>query len=196
MKQAIAYDYEEERVGKVYAEITDDLRAFIEGQQLFFVATAPLGDQGHVNLSPKGLATFRVLGPRRVAYLDMTGSGNETAAHLLENGRITFMFCAFAGPPTILRLYGQGAAALPGSTAWNELRPLFGEQIPGERQIIVAEITRVQTACGYAVPRYDYRGERDQLIRWAQARGTDGLEAYRDEKNRRSIDGLPTPLEA
>jgi hypothetical protein len=180
-------------MGKVYDSIGDDLRAFIEAQQMFFVASAPLSPAGHVNLSPKGLDCFRVLAPDRVAYLDLTGSGNETSAHLRENGRITFMFCAFAGPPKILRLYGRGEAVLPGNSRWDELRPLFGEY-PGVRQIVVATISRVQTSCGFAVPNYAYVGQRDTLVRWAHAKGEEELETYHSEKNARSIDGLRTPL--
>jgi hypothetical protein len=180
-------------MAKQYDAITDELRAWIEAQHMFFVASAPLSAEGHVNVSPKGLDTFRILGPRRVAYLDLTGSGNETSAHLQENGRITFMFCAFAGPPRILRLYGRGQTALPGSPLWAELRPLFPD-LPGARQIIAADIHRVQTSCGFAVPNYTYRGQRDTLIRWAENRGEVGLEAYRREKNTASLDGLPTPL--
>lgn len=160
---------------------------------MFFVASAPLSGDGHVNLSPKGLDCLRVLTPNRVAYLDLTGSGNETSAHLRENGRITLMFCAFIGPPQILRLYGRGETVLPGSDQWAELRPLFGEY-PGARQIIVAEISRVQTSCGFAVPNYEYVGQRETLIRWANAKGDDGIETYRSESNARSIDGMMTPL--
>ncbi len=177
----------------LHDEITERLHAFIEDQQIFFVASAPLDGNGHVNVSPKGLDCLRILSPTRVAYLDLTGSGNETSAHLLENGRITFMFCAFSGPPKILRLFGTGDVVLPGSDAWNELRPLFGEY-PGVRQIITADIHRVQTSCGYGVPLYDFVGQRDTMVRWADNRGEDGLSTYRAEKNAKSIDGLPTPL--
>lgn len=178
-------------MGKVVECITEALQAFIEAQPLFFVATAPLSREGHVNLSPKGLDCFRVLSPSCVAYLDLTGSGNETAAHLQENARITFMFCAFEGPPRILRLYGTGGVVLPGETRWAELAALFPEY-PGVRQIIVADIERVQTSCGFAVPLMEYVGQRDTLLRWAEAKGN-GLPRYRQEKNSRSIDGLPTP---
>lgn len=173
--------------------IDDTNRAFIEAQQLFFVATAPLSPDGHANLSPKGLDSFRVLSPTRVAYLDLTGSGNETSAHLRENGRITFMFCAFAGPPKILRLYGRGETVLPSDDRWTELIPRFGER-PGTRQIILATIDLVQTSCGFAVPFYDYVGQRETLTRWAEAKGDAGLETYRSERNAHSIDGLVTPL--
>ena len=131
-------------MGKVVERITDELRAFIEAQPLFFVGTAPLEVDGHVNLSPKGLDCLRVLGPHRVAYLDLTGSGNETSAHLAQNGRITLMFCAFQGPPNILRLYGRGTTVLPGDSARGELRPLF-PAYPGVRQIITVSVHRVQT---------------------------------------------------
>jgi hypothetical protein len=180
-------------MAELYDEITERLQAFITAQQMFFVASAPLNPEGHVNVSPKGLDSLRILSPTRVAYLDLTGSGNETSAHLIENGRITLMFCAFAGPPKILRLFGRGSVALPGSDEWNELRALF-DDYPGARQIVTVDVTRVQTSCGYGVPLYDYAGQRDTMIRWAQAKGNDGLVAYRAEKNARSIDGLPTPL--
>jgi hypothetical protein len=182
-------------MAQTYDAITPDLQAFIAAQPMFFVATAPLDALGHVNLSPKGLDSFRVLSPLQVAYLDLTGSGNETSAHVLENGRITFMFCAFGGPPRILRLYGKGRIVLPGAAGWDELQPLF-PTLPGIRQVIVAEITRVQTSCGFGVPLMHYEGQRDTLIRWAEAKGEDGLVTYRHEKNRASIDGLPTTLAA
>jgi hypothetical protein len=179
-------------MGKVLPHITDGLRGFIERQHVFFVATAPLSG-GHVNLSPKGMDSFRVLGPMRVAYLDNVGSGNETAAHVLENRRLIVMFCAFEGSPLILRLYGTGRSVLPGDAEWATLAPQFPARA-GVRQIIVAELTRVQTSCGEAVPVYTYRAEREQLIEWAEAKGPDGLAAYQRRKNVRSIDGLPTPL--
>jgi hypothetical protein len=180
-------------MGKLLEHITPDLQAFIETQPMFFVASAPLSAEGHVNLSPKGLDCLRVLSPSRVAYLDLTGSGNETAAHLHENGRITFMFCAFSGSPRILRLYGTGSVVLPGMPAWAELRGHFPEY-PGARQLITAAITRVQTSCGFGVPLMEHVGQRDTLLRWAEARGED-LPAYRLKKNAVSIDGLPAPLQ-
>lgn len=180
-------------MGKVLDSITDDLRAFIERQAMFFVGSAPLSAEGHVNLSPKGLDSFRVLSPLQVAYLDVTGSGNETAAHLTENGRITFLFCAFAGPPMIVRLHGVGRVVLPDMTEWDTLRGHFIEH-PGTRQIIVADIHRVSTSCGFAVPRMDFVEQRDTLIRWAEKKGKDDLAQYRAEKNASSIDGLPAPL--
>jgi hypothetical protein len=180
-------------MGKVYDNITDHLQEFIKAQHMFFVATAPLSAEGHVNMSPKGCDSFRILSPSRVAYIDLTGSGNETSAHLLENGRITFMFCAFEGAPNIVRLYGQGRTILPGTAEWDELFPLFPDLL-GARQIITADIHRVFTSCGYGIPFYDYVGERDTWERWAETKGADGLVEYRKEKNSASIDGLPTPL--
>ena len=180
-------------MARTYPTITDELRTFIEAQRMFFVASAPLDAEGHVNVSPKGLDCLRVLGPLRVAYLDLTGSGNETSAHLRENGRLTLLFCAFAGPPRILRLYGVGRVALPGSAAWAALRPLFPDY-PGARQLIVADIARVQTSCGFGVPLYDYAGQRNTLLRWAEAKGEQELDAYRRQKNERSLDHLMTPL--
>jgi hypothetical protein len=180
-------------MGKVLPAITDGLRAFIERQHLFFVATAPAAG-GHINLSPKGMDSFRVLGPTTVGYVDWVGSGNETSAHVLENGRITFMFCAFEGSPLIVRLYGRGRAVLPRDGEWATLASRFPTRT-GVRQLIVAELTRVQTSCGFAVPFYSYAGERDQLIEWANDKEID-LEAYQAEKNQASIDGLLTALGA
>lgn len=180
-------------MAKIIDSITKELQEFIADQHLFFVGSAPLNPTGHVNLSPKGLESFRILSPHRVAYLDLTGSGNETSAHLQENGRITFMFCAFDGPPSILRLYGQGYTILPDSPDWNSLYPLF-EQIPGTRQIIVADIERVQTSCGFAVPLYEYQGQRETLVNWAIKKGEQGIKEYHQQKNLVSIDGLTTPL--
>jgi hypothetical protein len=180
-------------MGQTLDRITSELRAFLESQHMFFVATAPLSGDAHVNLSPKGLDSFRVLGERSVAYLDLTGSGNETSAHLQENGRITFMFCAFEGPPRILRLYGRGRTVLPGSDEWDRLIGNF-ELRPGARQIIAADIDRAMTSCGFAVPRYQYVEQREELLRFAEKKGPDGMVEYRRQKNVRSIDGLATAL--
>jgi hypothetical protein len=180
-------------MGSVHPVITPELAAFIAAQPLFFVASAPLAAAGHVNLSPKGLECFRVLDERTVAYLDLTGSGNETAAHLAENGRITFMFCSFAGPPRILRLYGRGSIVLPDDDRWEQLTGSFA-QLPGIRQIVEARISRVQTSCGFGVPLMEYSGQRDTLLRWAENRGPQGLAEYREKKNVRSVDGLPAPI--
>jgi hypothetical protein len=177
-------------VGKLFAEVDDDLRAFIARQHVFFVATAPLAAEGHVNLSPKGLDTFRVLGPTRVAYLDLTGSGVETIAHLRENGRITLMFCAFEGRPRIVRLYGRGRTVEPTDAEW----PAVAEGFPamaGVRSVIVLDVDRIADTCGFAVPLYEYVGDRQQLVEWADKKGAEGLRSYQAQKNRTSIDGLP-----
>ena len=173
--------------------ITDKQQSFIGDQPIFFVATSPLEQDGTINVSPKGLDCFRVLSPNKVAYLDLTGSGNETAAHVTQNERITFMFCAFAGAPNILRLYGKGRAVLPGSPEWEQLIPLFAS-LPGARQLIVADIYRTQDSCGFAVPFMAYEGERTQLTTWAEKMGPEKLVAYRQEKNGASIDGIEAPL--
>jgi hypothetical protein len=180
-------------MAKVHPHITEDLAEFIRAQHVFFVASAPLGAEGHVNLSPKGHDCLRILSDSRVAYLDLTGSGNETSAHLAENGRITLMFCAFAGPPRILRLYGQGRVVLPSSPEWPELFAQFSD-LAGARQIVVAEISRVQTSCGFAVPFMEYTGEREALLRWADSKGPEALVEYRREKNGLTIDGMETPI--
>ena len=180
-------------MGKTYDSITPELREFIGTQKMFFVATAPLDGGGHVNVSPKGLDCFRVLGEKRVAYLDLTGSGNETSAHVEENGRITVMFCAFEGDPKILRLYGRGRTVLVGADGWNELASHF-EMRPGARQIIVAEIERVQTSCGFGVPMYEFAGQREMLPAWVAKKGPEGIAKYQREKNAASIDGLATTL--
>lgn len=180
-------------MAKFSDSIAEQHDAFIKKQKMFFVSTAPLSADGHVNLSPKGIDSFRVLSPNKVAYMDIIGSGNETSAHVLENGRITIMFCAFEGPPNILRLYGESRTILPGDAEWNELSPLFELQL-ATRQIIVADVHKVQTSCGFSVPLYEYMGERDHAEKWAQAKGEEGLEVYKREKNRISMDGLPTAL--
>jgi Pyridoxamine 5'-phosphate oxidase len=180
-------------MGKFYNDIQQQHEVFIEKQKMFFVATAPLGQDTHINLSPKGMDSFRVLSPGRVAYMDIVGSGNETSAHVKENGRITVMFCAFDGPPNILRLYGKGYTVLPKDAAWNELAQHFELQL-ATRQIVVIDVHQVQTSCGFGVPLYGYAGERDHAQKWAEAKGAKGLEAYKSEKNRISLDGLPTAL--
>lgn len=181
-------------MGNIRSTVDDAARAFIEAQKIFFVATAPLDPAGHVNLSPKGLDTFRILGPTTVAYLDFNGSGVETIAHLKENGRIVLMFCAFQGAPDIYRIYGRGRAVEPHDP---EFSALAGNFPPREhvRSIIVIEVERVSDSCGYGVPLFKYEGERDQLLRWGNKQGADGLKAYRARKNRESIDGLPGLLE-
>ena len=177
-------------MSKVYDGIDEVLAGFIEAQHVFFVATAPLDPAGHVNLSPKGLESFKVIDAQTVAYLDLTGSGIETVAHLRENARVVIMFCAFEGPPKILRLYGRGEAVEPGDSRFPELMKLF-PKIPGARSIVVVALERIADSCGYGVPIYRYEGERRQLVDWARRKGTSGLAQYRSETNHSSIDGLP-----
>jgi hypothetical protein len=177
-------------MGKVLDAIDEAISEFIAAQKMFFVATAPLAADGSINLSPKGLATFAELGPRQVAYFDLTGSGAETIAHLRENGRIVLMFCAFEGPPNIVRLHGRGRVVTPPAEEFKELSARF-QQREGVRSVIVVDVNRVSTSCGYSVPLFDFVRERDQLDRWAQKKGADGLVSYRRQKNRTSIDGLP-----
>ena len=170
-------------------EIDDRLRAFIAAQQMFFVATAPLDAGGHVNLSPKGLDTLRVLAPRRIAYLDYVGSGAETIAHVRENGRIVVMLCAFQGPPKIVRFHGRATVLEPGHSGYDELCPLF-PPVPAGRSIIDIEVDRVSDSCGFGVPLYEFQGHRSQLPAWCDRKGTDGLRTYQVERNATSIDGL------
>ena len=177
-------------MGKLYQEIDADLQAFIEAQQMYFVATAPLDASGHVNVSPKGLDTFRVLAPTNVAYLDYVGSGAETIAHLKENHRIVMMWCAFQGPPRIVRFHGHGEVLEPQHADYRRLRPLFPES-PSGRAIIVVAVHRISDSCGFGVPRYQFQGQRSQLADWADRKGTAGLRNYQADKNASSIDGLP-----
>jgi hypothetical protein len=177
-------------VEKNDATIDDSARKFIEAQPLFFVGSAPLDADGHVNVSPKGLDTLRVLGPRTIAYLDLTGSGIETVSHLKENGRIVLMFCAFQGPPKILRVYGRGRVIVPEHPEFSDLAAHFPEY-EGSRSIILVEISRISDSCGYGVPMLEYKGERSQLSAWAHKLGPEGLKAYRQKKNRQSIDRIP-----
>lgn len=176
-------------MGRIHDELTDDLIDWIGRQHVFFVASAPSGPDGHVNLSPKGHDTFRVLGPTSVAYLDLTGSGVETIAHLRENGRLTILFCAFEGKPRILRLFGRGEAVTPDDERFAGLAASFPD-LPGTRSIITCELDRIGDSCGYSVPFLAYEGERETLLEWADRKGPDGIAAYHDEKNRTSIDGL------
>jgi hypothetical protein len=177
-------------VSKLYDEITPELADWIGRQRMFFVATAPLAAGGLLNCSPKGLDTFRILGPREVAYLDLTGSGIETVAHLRENGRIVFLFCAFEGLPKIVRLHGMGEVLTPGAADYATLRAQFPDH-PGARAVVRARLTRIGDSCGYAVPRYDFAGERDALVRWAESKGPDGVAQHHRRKNARSLDDLP-----
>jgi hypothetical protein len=180
-------------MGTVYSSILPKHEEFIRKQRIFFVGSAPLSADGHVNISPKGHDVLRIFSPNEVAYLDLTGSGNETSAHLKDNGRITFMFVAFEGPPMILRLYGKGKVVLPGTPEWNDLIKHF-DILPGARQIIYAKIETVKTSCGFSVPFYSYTGERDTLQQWSSNKGEQDLEIYRKEKNSISMDGIVTPL--
>jgi len=176
-------------MGKATTSMSEEQEKFIRAQKMFFVASAPLDGAGHVNVSPKGMDTFRILGPTKVAYLDLTGSGVETIAHLRENGRIVLMFCAFQGPPNILRLHGSGRVVEPSSDEFGELAGLFPTYM-STRSIIAVEVSLVSDSCGYGVPLMQYEGERSQMQDWARKKGTEGLVAYRKEKNRVSVDGL------
>lgn len=177
-------------MGDIHTELDDGLRKFIGQQHVFFVATAPLSPDGHINVSPKGLDSFRILRPSQVAYLDLTGSGVETIAHLRENGRATIMFCAFTGPPRILRLYGSGRAIEPGDAEWEQYSQGF-PNYRSARSVVVVDVDRIADSCGYGVPLYEYVGERSQLTDWAERKGKEGIAQYKSKKNRQSIDGLP-----
>jgi len=177
-------------MGKVYEQLEPPVADFLRQQRLFFVATAPLAADGRVNLSPKGMDTFAVVDAQTVAYLDLTGSGIETVAHLRENGRIVLMFCAFEGPPKIVRLHGLGEVLEPGDDDFDAHRTLFGT-FPGVRSIVRVRVTRVSDSCGYAVPLFQYVEDRDQLTQWADRKGEAGIEEYRAKNNAHSIDGLP-----
>lgn len=182
------------RMAERFPHIEPAHRTFIERQHIFFTASAAA--DGRVNLSPKGLDALRVLGPNQVCYLDLTGSGAETAAHLKADGRLTIMLCAFEGPPLILRLYGRGRTLLRGSEAYADiLKSAFnGQERIGARAIVVLDVDMVQTSCGYGVPAYTYERERPALDNWAAAKGEEGLTQYRLEKNAVSLDGLPTGM--
>jgi hypothetical protein len=177
-------------MAKVFDGIDEKLEGWIRAQHLFFVATAPGGDAGHVNCSPKGLDSLAILGPKEVAYLDLVGSGAETIAHVRENGRITLMFCAFEGPPRILRLYGRGAVLEPGDAGFSEWVRRFPEY-PATRSIVRIALDRIADSCGYGVPLYEYKRERTQLEAWAERKGGEGVRRYQLDHNRTSLDGLP-----
>lgn len=177
-------------MGKNYDLLDSEIRSWLARQQVFFVASAPLDRDGHINCSPKGGDTFRVLGEREVAYLDLTGSGVETIAHIQENGRIVIMFCAFDGPPKIVRLHGVGEVIYPDHDDYAALLECFPPH-DGARAIVRVKLTRISDSCGYAVPLFEYSARRDILDRWAESKGAEGLAAYRAQKNRESIDGLP-----
>jgi hypothetical protein len=178
-------------VGKVHERIDDRLRSFIERQQVFFVGTAPLAADGHVNVSPKGLTdTFRVVDDRTVAYLDLTASGAETIAHLRENGRIVVMFCSFERRPNVVRLHGEGRVVSLHDEEYAGWASSFPDN-PAARAVIVVDVSRVSSSCGYALPMMDVAGERDLLTPNMERRGADGIVEYRRGHNRLSIDGLP-----
>jgi hypothetical protein len=177
-------------MGKIHSLISQEQRSWIERQKVFFVATAPLSAAGHVNCSPKGGDTFRVLGEHEVAYADLTGSGVETTAHLQENGRIVVMFCAFEGAPKIVRLHGTGEVIYPADARFESLALRFPD-LPGLRAIIKVDVSRASDSCGFAVPFFDYVEHRNTLDSWAEKKGPEGLSAYRLEKNQHSIDGIP-----
>lgn len=180
-------------MGKTYDAVDGRLAAWIQRQPVFFVATAPLAPDGHVNVSPKGgIGSLVVLDPCTLAYLDLPGSGVETVAHLRENGRITLMWCAFDGPPQIVRVHGHGEVHERGSAGFTALASRFprGDD-PGARSVIVVHAERISDSCGFAVPLMDLAGERDLLDRFHAKRGPGGMDAYRRERNAVSIDGLP-----
>ncbi|MGB1141226.1 MAG: pyridoxamine 5'-phosphate oxidase family protein [Halioglobus sp.] len=175
----------------MYEALDDKHVEFIGKQQIFFVGTA--GAEGFINVSPKGMDSFRILDNTTVAWLNLTGSGNESAAHVLENGRMTIMFCSFNKQPLIMRLYGAARAVHPRDDDWAELSAQFPD-IPGTRQIFVQDVSLVQTSCGYAVPRYDYTGERETLRKWAENKGEDGIREYWEQNNTQSLDGKDTGI--
>lgn len=177
-------------MGKTHDGIDQDLLEWINRQKVFFVSTAPLSQGGKINCSPKGLDTFRVLGDHEVAYLDLTGSGAETIAHLKENGRIVLMFCAFDGNPWIVRLHGRGQVHEAGSSEFDSLIGNF-ERLPGSRAIILVRVERVSSSCGYGVPQYQWVEDRQALTEWATGKGPAGVEAYQQSNNVCSLDGLP-----
>jgi hypothetical protein len=180
-------------MGTTLSELSDAMCEFIRGQRMFFVATSPRADSGHVNVSPKGLDTFRILGPRLVGYADYTGSGVETIAHIRENGRMTVMFCSFEGKPNILRIYGKGRAVEPGDAEFAKLLPQFTSAPPSPppfRAIVLMEIMRAMDSCGFGVPLYEYVGERDQLEGWCRKKTPEEIAAYQARKNSVSMDGL------
>jgi Pyridoxamine 5'-phosphate oxidase len=178
-------------MAKFFQELTSATKAFIEEQKMFFTATAP--DEGRINLSPKGMDSFRILDDNTVAYLDLTGSGNETSAHIQENGRMTIMFCGFTEAPLILRLYGKGEVVKNNSEKWLEMSHLF-PHYDGARQIILLHIESLQTSCGFGVPIYEHIGDKPTSKRLKNWESQLPKEEYWKEKNQKSIDGLPTHI--
>jgi len=178
-------------MGKVYDQIDDRIREWIDQQQMFFVATAPKSDEGLVNVSPKGLDTFRVLDDHTVAYLDYGGSGIETVAHVRENGRIVIMLCAFRGPPVIYRFHGTGEIVTPNDAGYEALASQFDLSFVGVRAIIKVNVTRISDSCGWGVPLYEFEGQREVSPKYVQQRGGDHIRNYFIENNAESLDGLP-----
>lgn len=176
-------------MGTLHEQIDQKLADFIRRQKLFFVATTPT--DGRINLSPKGMDSLRVAEPKRILWLNLTGSGNETAAHLLEDDRMTLMWCAFEGEPMILRAYGHARAIHREDPDWPGFHGLFPD-LPGARQIIDLQVDSLQSSCGFGIPQYDFVGNRDKLVRWAEKKGDAGIKRYQQERNHSSIDGKPT----
>lgn len=192
-RQLLEYITSGNNMGHFYREISEDHRQFIEKQKIFFVGTAT--SDSRVSVSPKGMDTLRVVDGNRVVWLNLTGSGNETSAHVQQDPRMTIMFCAFEGAPLILRLYGQAKVVHHNDTEWEVLYSKF-EPIPGARQIFDLNVDSVQTSCGFGVPYYSYVGEREALNDWAIKKGEDGLKKYWEDKNQASIDQIPTNIAA
>jgi hypothetical protein len=180
-------------MAKFYESLTAELQTFIARQRMFFVASAPSNGDGRVNLSPKGMDTLRILGERELAYLDLTGSGNETAAHLRQNGRMSFMWCSFDEKPWIVRAYCTARSVQPRDADWQRYAGLFTPHL-GMRQVVVATVQSAQSSCGFAVPRYEFLEQRPLLTEWSINKGEDGIRRYWQDKNQTSIDGLPTGL--
>ena len=176
-------------MGKIYEAITPEIETWLAKQKIFFVATAPLSAEGHINCSPKGLDSFRIIDGNTVAYQDLTGSGVETIAHLQENGRIVIMFCAFDGPPKIIRFHGTGEVITSGDEGFEELNAKFPERM-GTRAYIKVNVTRISDSCGYSIPLYEFKQDRDVMDKWVVNKGPQGLVEYRALKNKESIDGL------
>ena len=178
-------------MGQKFDALSEKHIRFIEAQKIFFVGTATADSR--IIVSPKGMDSFRVLGPNRVAWLNLTGSGNETAAHVQQSPRMTLMFCAFEGDPLILRLYGQARAIHQGDAEWDELYARF-TPLPGARQIFDVAVDLVQTSCGFGVPFFDFAGERETLSNWAEKKGEAGIRQYWEDRNRQSLDGIPSHI--
>jgi len=178
-------------LSKFYTELDEKLQGFVADQKIFFVGTA--ASDGRVNVSPKGMDSLKVLNKNQLIWLNLTGSGNETAAHIFEKSRMTLMFCSFEGKPLILRIYGKARAIHPRDEEWSEWIKLFPDY-PGSRQIFLLDIDSAQTSCGFAVPNYKYQEDRSDLVYWTEKIGDEGVKNYWKEKNQTSIDGKPTRI--